>query len=148
RAASSGRRTATRPVRASGGGPELAAYREVLQVTCRLGGNPDGGFRAFLAPSAPGTPDAAQVCMTSQHHPIVVGFDFGASSSAALDQAIAAAHAPEHVLHIACIVEPHHPLPAVPGGPVDYAYTERVRAQLATEVANRLAAADRSGVHV
>jgi universal stress protein A len=84
----------------------------------------------------------------TRHIHVVVGFDFGASSGAALDQAISAAYGPAHVLHIVCVVEPHHPLPAVPDGPVDYEYTDRVHAKLAPEIARHLAAVGRAGMHV
>jgi nucleotide-binding universal stress UspA family protein len=59
---------------------------------------------------------------------VVVGFDFGKSSLAALTRAIALAErAPWHVLQIVCVIDPHFPFPAVPARHVDAGYAERVQ---------------------
>lgn len=87
--------------------------------------------------------------MTNTSSPVVVGYDFSRSGDAALHRAIAlAARAPFHVLHIACIVDRHAPLPVVlPHGQVDYAYTDRLQQALTELVAQELHTADIQGVH-
>lgn len=85
--------------------------------------------------------------MTNTKSQVVVGYDFSQSGSAALHRAIdLAARAPCHVLHVACIVDRHAPLPghARPGH-VDYAYTERVQQELTDAIAQELHAADVQG---
>jgi nucleotide-binding universal stress UspA family protein len=80
--------------------------------------------------------------MSSQHSQVVVAYDFSHSARAAMHRAIAlAARAPFHILHFACVVEPHGPLPSIGPGPVDYHYTERVQHALADELAMELGAA-------
>ena len=91
-------------------------------------------------------------CMsnTNSNSQVVVGYDFSHSGNAALHRAIAlAARAPFHVLHVACIVERHVPLPGfVHHGHVDYAYTERVQQALTDLIAQELRAANiESRVH-
>jgi nucleotide-binding universal stress UspA family protein len=85
--------------------------------------------------------------MTTPASQVVVGYDYGKSAAAALERAIAlAVRAPFHVLHIACIVDRHRPLPpAVPTDHVDYAYTERLQQALTETVAEQLRAADVQG---
>jgi nucleotide-binding universal stress UspA family protein len=82
--------------------------------------------------------------MSNTSSQVVVGYDFSPSGNAALQRAIALAiRAPFHVLHIACIVERHAPLPGhAHRGPVDYAYTERVQQDLTDVVTQELRAAD------
>jgi nucleotide-binding universal stress UspA family protein len=86
--------------------------------------------------------------MSTTDSPVVVGFDFSHSARAALSRAIAlATRAPFHVLHFACVIEPHSPLPAVPGKHVDYEYAERVQRALADAIEQELRAAS-TGVRV
>lgn len=82
--------------------------------------------------------------MTVQH-PVVVGFDFSHSGEAALDRAVKlAGRAPEHVLHIVCVIDPRHALPAVPAsGEIDYLYAAQVQEALAAVVH---AALERAGI--
>lgn len=74
---------------------------------------------------------------------VVVAYDFSHSGRAALYRAIALANrAPFHVLHFACVIEPHGEVPTLPRhGRVDYAYAERVQQALTDEVAAELKAA-------
>ena len=74
---------------------------------------------------------------------VVVGFDFSPSARDALERSIAlATRAPFHVLHFACVIEPHAPLLAVPTTEaVDYRYAELVQRALTTEVETVLRAA-------
>jgi len=63
-----------------------------------------------------------------QPREVVVGFDFGKSSHAALSRAIAlAGRAPWHVLHIVCVIDPHFPFRAVPAERVGPGYADRVQ---------------------
>jgi len=82
--------------------------------------------------------------MSTTHSQVVVGYDFSHSGNAALYRAIAlAARAPFHVLHFACIVDRHTPLPGhTHHGHVDYAYTERLQQSLTDVVAQELRAQD------
>jgi nucleotide-binding universal stress UspA family protein len=82
--------------------------------------------------------------MSNLHAQVVVGYDFSHSGNAALYRGIAlAARAPFHVLHVACIVERHVPLPGHEHhGPVDFAYTERVQQALTDVITQELRAAD------
>ena len=83
--------------------------------------------------------------MSTTYSQVVVGFDFSPSSRAALSRAIAlATRAPFHVLHIACVIEPRSPLPAVPGKQVDYEYAEQVQRALAGVIEQELRAANAS----
>jgi nucleotide-binding universal stress UspA family protein len=72
----------------------------------------------------------------SSPRPVVVGFDFSHSGEAALDRAIQLAdRAPEHVLHVVCVIDPKHPVPAIPpSGDVDYLYAAHVQEALASVV--------------
>lgn len=86
--------------------------------------------------------------MSSTYSQVVVGFDFSHSGRAALSRALAlATRAPFHVLHFVCVLDPHAPLPAVPGKHVDYAYAERVQRVLADAVEHELRAIQ-SGIRV
>lgn len=88
--------------------------------------------------------------MTNTSSQVVVGYDFSHSGNAALYRAIAlASRAPFHVLHFACVVDRHAPLPAmVHHGKVDYAYTEHLQEMLTDLIAQELRAADiQSRVH-
>ncbi|MGE0400410.1 MAG: universal stress protein [Kofleriaceae bacterium] len=69
-------------------------------------------------------------------HPVVVGFDFSHSGEVALDRAVKlAARAPEHVLHVVCVIDPKHALPSVPAsGEIDYLYAAQVQESLAAVV--------------
>jgi nucleotide-binding universal stress UspA family protein len=79
---------------------------------------------------------------------VVVGFDFGASSQVALRRAVAiAARAPFHVLNIACILDPHMGLAAVPPEHVDITYADEVRDRVAAEVEEQLRETNANGVH-
>ncbi len=82
--------------------------------------------------------------MSSNHSAVVVGYDFSHSGQAALYRAVAlAARAPFHVLHFACIVEPHTPLPGLHvHGPVNYDYAARVQQALTDVVAQELRGAN------
>jgi nucleotide-binding universal stress UspA family protein len=85
--------------------------------------------------------------MSNTSSQVVVGYDFSHAGNAALYRAIAlAARAPFHVLHFACIVDKHAPLPAAaPHGPVNYAYTERLQQALTDVVQQELRAAHVEG---
>jgi nucleotide-binding universal stress UspA family protein len=97
--------------------------------------------------SAAGTRVAITPIMTNPSSHVVVGYDFRPSGDAALSRAIAlAARAPFHVLHIACVVDRHAPLPTVvEHGHVDYAYTERLQQALTDLIAQQLRAEDIQG---
>lgn len=72
----------------------------------------------------------------STQRPVVVGFDFSASGEVALDRAVQlAGRAPEHVLHVVCVIDPKHPIPAIPpSGEIDYLYAAQVQESLAVVV--------------
>jgi nucleotide-binding universal stress UspA family protein len=72
----------------------------------------------------------------SSHRPLIVGFDFGASGEVALDRAVElAGRAPEHALHVVCVVDPKYGLPSIPSsGAIDYLYAARVQESLAAVV--------------
>lgn len=72
--------------------------------------------------------------------PVVVGFDFSHTGEAALDRAVQlAGRAPEHVLHVACIIHPRDALPSIPtDGDIDYLYAARVQEALASCVHSAL----------
>ena len=79
--------------------------------------------------------------MSSTYSQVVVGFDFSHSGEAALYRALAlAARAPFHVLHFVCVIEPHSPLPSVPGHKVDYDYAEKVQHAVAEQIEYELRA--------
>lgn len=72
----------------------------------------------------------------STQRPVVVGFDFSASSEVALDRAVQlAGRAPEHVIHVVCVIDPKHSIPAIPpSGEIDYLYAAQVQETLAAVV--------------
>jgi len=78
--------------------------------------------------------------MSLLHPQVVVGYDTSHSAGAALSRAITlAARAPFHVLHIACIVDRHVPLPGHErDGTVDFAYTERIQEELTEHILQEL----------
>lgn len=82
--------------------------------------------------------------MSNQDSQVVVAFDFTHSGHEALNRALALVkRAPNHVLHFACVLEPHSPNPAIPTkGAVDYRYAELVQDTLANLLASELAAAE------
>lgn len=72
--------------------------------------------------------------MSTQHIQVVVAFDFSSSSKAALYRALTlAARAPDHILHVLCVIEPHGAgIPQLPlEGAATYEYAERAQAELA-----------------
>ena len=84
---------------------------------------------------------ASAEVMSTIETPVVVGFDFGHSGRAALQRALAVAkRAPFHVLHVACVAEPHAPLAALPAHKVDYQYAERVQEAVARAIEDELRA--------
>jgi nucleotide-binding universal stress UspA family protein len=77
--------------------------------------------------------------MTAQHSQVVVGFDFGHTSEAALYRALAlAARAPFHVLHFVCVIDPHHGVPAMRTRHVDAEYAQRVHDELHERIEQEL----------
>lgn len=82
--------------------------------------------------------------MSNSSSQVVVGYDFSHSGNAALYRAIAlAVRAPFHVLHFACVVDRHAPLPVTGHhGQVDYEYTERVQQSLTDLITQELRAAE------
>ena len=79
----------------------------------------------------------AAVDPMAEHHPAVVaGYDFSHSGEAALDRAVLlAGRAPEHVLHILCVIDPKHGVPSIPDyDGIDYTYAARVQEALAITV--------------
>lgn len=82
--------------------------------------------------------------MTTKLSNVVVAYDFTKSAAPALHRAFAlAAHAPFHVLHVVCVIEPHNPIPAVPHrGPVTYEYAGLVQRELTSVLARELRATD------
>ena len=78
--------------------------------------------------------------MTSQETQVVVAFDFSNSGREALYRAIGLAkRAPNHVLHFACVIDPHFAFAAVPHkGPIDYKYAAQVEQALVDVVATEL----------
>ena len=74
--------------------------------------------------------------MSIHQIPVVVGYDFSHSGHAALQRAVQlAARAPEHVLHVVCVVDPRHPIPSIASyRGVDEVYAARVQEALAFEV--------------
>jgi nucleotide-binding universal stress UspA family protein len=84
-------------------------------------------------------PDAHGERMSAEHSQVVVGYDFSHSGQAALYRALAlAARAPFHVLHIACIVDPHHGVAAMPTKHVDIEYVQRVHDELKAVIEQEL----------
>lgn len=80
---------------------------------------------------------------------VVVGHDFSPSGLTALQRAVAlAARAPNHVLHVLCVLDAREPLPNFPADDgVDYRYAERVQDRLADEVRRELEAIGAGTVH-
>ena len=75
----------------------------------------------------------------SEASQVVVAYDFSRSGRAALDRALAVAtRAPWHVLHIACVIDPRFPFPALPTEHVDVEYANRVVAAISALVSNEL----------
>ncbi len=74
------------------------------------------------------------------HRPVVVGYDFSHTGHAALRQAVSiVVRAPDHVLHVVCVVDPHDPIPSIPSPDgVDYVYAARVQEALAAAVHEEL----------
>lgn len=86
----------------------------------------------------------ASVMSTTQQ--VVVGIDFSHSSIAALDRALAlASRAPFHVLHFACIVDPHAGIATLATSHVDITYADRVRDELARTIESALRTMDHKG---
>jgi nucleotide-binding universal stress UspA family protein len=85
----------------------------------------------------------------SPHFSVVVGHDFSPSGLTALQRAVAlAARAPNHVLHVLCVVDAREPLPNIPADDgVDYRYAERVQDILALDVKDELEAIGAPTVH-
>lgn len=81
---------------------------------------------------------------------VVVGHDFSPSGLVALQRAVAlAARAPNHVLHVLCVLDARAPLANIPADDgVDYRYAERVQDVLAHEVRRELEAIGAETVHV
>jgi nucleotide-binding universal stress UspA family protein len=79
---------------------------------------------------------------------VVVGFNFSASSEVALRRAVAiVVRAPFHVLNVACILDPHGGVHAVPAKQVDITYADEVRDRVAAIVAQELREAHANAVH-
>ncbi len=79
---------------------------------------------------------------------VVVGFDFGTSSEVALRRAVAiVARAPFHVLNVACIIDPHTGVAAVPAKHVDITYADEIRDRVAATVEEELRETNANGVH-
>jgi nucleotide-binding universal stress UspA family protein len=72
--------------------------------------------------------------------PVVVGYDFSHSGSAALRRAVTlAARAPFHVLHVVCVIDPKAAIPSIPSyNGIDDMYAARVQAALAAEIQGEL----------
>ena len=88
--------------------------------------------------------------MSTHISPVVVGFDFSHSGSAALHRAVTlAARAPFHVLHVVCAIDPRSAIPSIPAySGVDYMYAARVQEALTVEIQSELDKADvRARVH-
>ena len=84
--------------------------------------------------------------MSSDQNQVVVAFDFSHSGQAALYRAVAlASRAPHHVLHFACIVDPHGGVPSIPAKHVDQDYVTRVRDEIASLVEQELQNAKTAG---
>ncbi len=84
--------------------------------------------------------------MSSEQSQVVVGYDFSHSGQAALYRAVAlASRAPFHVLHFACILDPHGGIHALPTKHVDMEYADHVRDQLASVIEQELRNANTEG---
>jgi nucleotide-binding universal stress UspA family protein len=79
--------------------------------------------------------------MSAEHSQVVVGFDFSHSGRAALDRAIGVAtRAPWHVLHFACVIDPHFAFPSLPTKHIDLDYAGRVQDEVSAIVEQELRA--------
>jgi nucleotide-binding universal stress UspA family protein len=76
--------------------------------------------------------------------PVVVGYDFSHSGSAALHRAVTlAARAPFHVLHVVCVIDPKAAIPSIPSyNGIDDMYAARVQAALTAEIQGELDSTD------
>ena len=84
--------------------------------------------------------------MSSEQSQVVVAFDFSQSARFALERAVTlAARAPFHVLHFACVLDPHSGIHALPTKKVDIAYADRVRDELVSLVEQELRNAGTTG---
>ena len=115
------------------------------EMACKGGGGPHAPRASARHPvtgggAASGTDVAEDGCMTSHISPVIVGFDFSHSGSAALRRAVTlAAHAPIHVLHVVCVIEPEGAIPSIPSyNGIDYMYAARVQEILAAEIQREL----------
>jgi nucleotide-binding universal stress UspA family protein len=67
--------------------------------------------------------------MSTKH--VVVAYDFSNPGDVALERAVElACRAPEHVLHIVTVLDPHVGLGLEPGVPIDYRYAEKLQREL------------------
>lgn len=90
--------------------------------------------------------DALCQGMSAEQSQVVVGYDFSHSGQAALYRALAlAARAPFHVLHFACIIDPHHGVSAIPTKHVDVDYAQRVHDELKAVIEQELRAHGTTG---
>ena len=84
--------------------------------------------------------------MSADQSQVVVGYDFSHSGQAALYRALAlAARAPFHVLHFACIIDPHAGIGAIPTKHVDAEYAQRVHDELRGVIEQELRAHGTNG---
>src|SRR5690242_9538094 len=84
--------------------------------------------------------------MSADQSQVVVAYDFSHSGQAALYRSLAlAARAPFHVLHFACIIDPHGGLAALPTKHVDAEYAQRVHDELRSVVDQELRAHGTTG---
>jgi nucleotide-binding universal stress UspA family protein len=84
--------------------------------------------------------------MSSEQTQVVVGFDFSESAVFALERSIALAiREPFHVVHLACILDPHKSLPHLPAKHIDIAYADRIRDEIAERVELELKAIEAKG---
>jgi len=78
--------------------------------------------------------------MSSHLSPVVVGFDFCHSGSAALHRAvILASRAAHHVLHVVCVIDPAEAIPTIPPyNGIDHMYAARVQEAMTAEIQGEL----------
>lgn len=103
-------------------------------------------LRAFVTlrrPKTGGTTVAALDAMAAVSH-VVVGYDFSHSAHAALQRAVTiASRAPDHVLHVLCVIDADAPIPSIPSYEgVDHTYAARVQEVLAVHIQQELEIAD------
>jgi len=82
-----------------------------------------------------------------KHQHVVVAYDFSSSAEEALARAVeVACRAPQHILHVITVIDPHRGAAIEPTQHVDYAYAERiqekVKERLTAAFAGRDAAAE------